>query len=67
MARPRYTAAKRAREQKQKQKREAKLARKHARRSAPTPGEATGSGGAETPAVPREPTGDTDPGMAEVP
>lgn len=31
MARPRYTAAKRAREQKQKERREAKLARKHAR------------------------------------
>ena len=31
MARPRYTAAKRAREQKQKARREAKLARKHSR------------------------------------
>jgi hypothetical protein len=31
MARPRYTAAKRAREQKQKERREAKLARKHSR------------------------------------
>jgi hypothetical protein len=31
MARPRYTAAKRAREEKQKARREAKLARKHAR------------------------------------
>ena len=31
MARPRYTAAKRAREDKQKARREAKLARKHAR------------------------------------
>lgn len=31
MARPRYTAAKRAREERQKAKREAKLARKHAR------------------------------------
>jgi hypothetical protein len=31
MARPRYTAAKRAREQKLKERREAKLARRHAR------------------------------------
>jgi hypothetical protein len=31
MARPRYTAAKRAREERQKAKREAKLAKKHAR------------------------------------
>jgi hypothetical protein len=31
MARPRYTAAKRAREEKLKARREAKLARKHAR------------------------------------
>jgi len=37
MARPRYTAAKRAREQKQKAKREAKLARKHSRTRQATP------------------------------
>ena len=37
MARPRYTAAKRAREQKQKMKREAKLARKHSRTRPATP------------------------------
>jgi len=41
MARPRYTAAKRAREQKQKAKREAKLARKHARTSSSAPEGAT--------------------------
>jgi hypothetical protein len=67
MARPRYTAAKRAREQKQKQRREAKLARKHARRSSSTPGEATGSGEVATPAVPRESTGDVEPGLPEAP
>ena len=37
MGRPRYTAAKRAREQKQKAKREAKLARKHSRTRPVTP------------------------------
>ncbi len=41
MARPRYTAAKRARELKQKAKREAKLARKHARTSGAAPTGAT--------------------------
>jgi hypothetical protein len=40
MARPRYTAAKRAREQKQKAKREAKLARKHSRTRAAAPADA---------------------------
>ena len=40
MARPRYTAAKRAREQKQKAKREAKLARKHSRTRPATPADA---------------------------
>jgi len=51
MARPRYSAAKRAREQKQKAKREAKLARKHARKSASTPDEAAAQA---TPAEPAE-------------
>lgn len=56
MARPRYTAAKRAREQKQKQRREAKLARKHARKFSSTSGEAT------APAAPGEPTDKAEPG-----
>jgi len=51
MARPRYTAAKRARELKQKAKREAKLARKHARTS----------GGAPTGPTPPAAPGDTAP------
>jgi hypothetical protein len=48
MARPRYTAAKRAREQKQKAKREAKLARKHSR---------------ARPANPADPASNTVPGI----
>ena len=56
MARPRYTAAKRAREQKQKARREAKLARKHSRTRPPasdgatpnaSPGDVTGGSGLE--------------------
>jgi hypothetical protein len=44
MARPRYTAAKRAREEKQKARREAKLARRHARtRAAAAEGTASDS------------------------